>query len=129
MNYNTYKIYEAIKDTLVTGVDTNTLVAEMVFGYYRKDDRWWLDVGDYTQIILRIPEFSTNINDAMKISDICQVFALDKLRNGNWYCELRLENGKSIHHANGTVEMAICRAALRAATEKFEGEFKPPEEE
>ena len=117
----TYKDYQILKDSLVMGADTNILVAKMVFGFYQMNGRWMINSvdGDYVYLQNRLPEYSTEISDAIKVESICQVFAVEKLRQ-SWYCELRLKNGGSIHNSHGTLEMAICRAAMKASCEIYE---------
>jgi len=118
---NIYKDYQILKDSLVMGADTNLLVAQMVFGFYELNNTWFTnsDDGEYAFVELRIPDYSTSIADAIRVESICQVFAIEKLRN-HWYCELRLTKGGSIHNAHGTLEMAICRAAMKASCEIYE---------
>jgi hypothetical protein len=123
----TYADYVVLRDSLVSGCDTNLLIAQAVFGFYKRDGRWFADANDgFSCVIeLRIPHYSTEIQDAMLIVNHCCAFEIAMLRNGNWFCELKFdkENAK-ICSANGTLEMAICRAALRASEDEYLKETK-----
>lgn len=127
-NAESYKEYGIIKDMLVIGIDTDTLIHQAVFGWRKQGNIWVLNVGEFCNRSAGVLRYSTEMSYAMKVADICQTFCLEKLIR-SWYCELRLDNGNSIHHAHGTPEMAICRAALKAAEEIYLSKEGHKEEE
>ena len=99
----------------IPGVDMNTTIYEEILGWKKRDGRFLELDGDYIRTISRLPDYSGTDSDALKLSDICDVFAIDKHKNNIWYVELRIADSESriTHYKSGSLAWAITMAILR----------------